>query len=946
MSRATVDRVWVGGRGRPRFLADDRPPLSWSVRAAEAGWVQASATVQVERDGETETYEVLGDRSQQVPWPSASLDPYATARARVAVRGRGANGRSPWSSWIEVETGPLAGDWVAPFVTAAEAPHDLGTIRLRTSVAVPHDLARAYLSVTAHGVYEAVVDGVAVGDEVLAPGWTAYDDVLTFQTYDVTAHLAPGGTAVVGATVARGWFGEHYGFSGDTRRRYEGPLALAAQLRLVDAAGAVHTLVTDESWEASVVGPVVSAGIYAGERDDARLEDRALAEAGAAMVGGGPAVRIPADLARLVPASVPPVREHEELPVREVLRSPSGATLLDFGQNLVGWLRVRAPGVDGHTITFRHAEVLDGGELGVRPLRAASATDAWTPADRGADGGAQEWSPRFTYHGFRYVEVTGWPGPFDADAVRAVVVHSDLVRTGELVTGDPLLDRLHENVVWSMRGNVMSLPTDCPQRDERLGWTGDIQVFAPTAAYLFDTSDFLGSWLRDLAAEQARNGGVVPFVVPDVMPGEPLPAAAWGDAATLVPRALWWAYGDETALRRQYPSMRRWVEVVRARAGDDHVWSGGFQFGDWLDPGAPPDQPAAARTDADLVATAYYARSAQALADAAVVLGHDDDAATYGTLAAQVRDAFVDAFVTAAGRMVSDAPTAYALAIAFGLVRGEAAERAGRRLAALVRRHGYLVGTGFVGTPVVLDALTSMGHHDAAYRLLQQEECPSWLYPVTMGATTVWERWDSMLPDGSINPGEMTSFNHYALGAVADWMHRVIGGIAPLEPGYRRVRIAPLPGGRVRRASASLDTGYGLIGVRWEWQDGELGLSAEIPVGVRACVRLPGWPADVEVGPGAHAWTTPLPKPVAAPVPVGLDSPMSVFADDDEARAVLLAACDEVGYAFAHTWSSRGRWRSDTTLRESIERFAGDPGVPVLARALHDLTAARTHRWP
>ncbi|NTW42286.1 MAG: family 78 glycoside hydrolase catalytic domain, partial [Cellulomonadaceae bacterium] len=645
----------------------------------------------------------------------------------------------------------------------------------RTEVDVPDGVVGAVLSVTSHGVHEVSLGGVRVGDELLSPGWTAYRDVLPFSTYDVTDLIGGGSRVVLGATVAEGWYGERFGFDGNFATAYAGPIAFAAQLRLEDAEGVVTYLTTGTDWTASVVGPVTSASIYQGESFDARLADDALLRVGVDLPDARPAALLTDVLAddpqaladvrldRLVPASTPPVRVTQTVAVQQVLTTPSGATVLDFGQNLVGGVRLRVDGPAGSTVTLRHAEVLENGELGVRPLRFAKATDTLTLAG----DGPLEWAPAFTYHGFRYVEVTGWPGTLDPADLVAEVVHTDMVRTGHLTTSDPMLDQLHSNVVWGLRGNMVSLPTDCPQRDERLGWTGDIQVFTPTAAYLYDVSGFLGSWLRDLAADQVR-GGTVPLVVPNPLPFPPAETAAWSDAATLVPDALFAQYGDPSVLAAQYASMRAWVEDVRAIAGSRDLWTGGFQLGDWLDPGAPPENPADARCDADIVTSAYYFRSTAALARAAQVLGNTRDAATYAALAHRIRAAFVAEFVTPAGRMMSDAHTAYALAIGFDLVTEPGLrQRLGDRLAELVRSHAYRIRTGFVGTPLLTGALDATGHTDVAYRLLLETGCPSWLYPVTMGATTVWERWDSMLPDGSINPGEMTSFNHYARGAVA-----------------------------------------------------------------------------------------------------------------------------------------------------------------------------------
>ncbi len=411
----------------------------------------------------------------------------------------------------------------------------------------------------------------------------------------------------------------------------------------------------------------------------------------------------------------------------------------------------------GDEVIVRHAEVLEDDELGIRPLRAAKATDTYLVAG----SGEEILEPALTFHGFRYAEVTGVP-ELRSEDIDAVVVGSDLRRTGWFTSSHELLNRFHDNVVWSMRGNFLDVPTDCPQRDERLGWTGDIQVFAPTAMFLFDTAGFLSSWLGDLRAEQHPDGSV-PFVVPDVLRDHSPAAAAWGDAATIVPWVLYQRTGDRGILARQLPSMCRWVDKVAELAGPDLLWSGGFQFGDWLDPTAPPDHPGKAKADPDVIATAYLARSAQIVATAARVLHRLDVADQYAALARAVRTSFAHAYVTPGGRVLSDAQTVYALAIMWDLLPSEEQrDEAGRRLADLVRESGYRISTGFVGTPLVADALTTTGHADVAYRLLLQTECPSWLYPVTMGATTIWERWDSMLPDGSINPGEMTSFNHYA----------------------------------------------------------------------------------------------------------------------------------------------------------------------------------------
>ncbi|WP_326493591.1 family 78 glycoside hydrolase catalytic domain [Pseudarthrobacter sp. SL88] len=529
--------------------------------------------------------------------------------------------------------------------------------------------------------------------------------------------------------------------------------------------------------------------------------------------------------------------------------SPSGKLVLDFGQNLVGRLRITVQAQAGATVTLRHAEVMQDGEIYTRPLRGAAATDRYTLA-----GEAPEtWEPRFTIHGFRYAEIDGWTGGDPAENITARVYHTDMERTGWFSCSNPDLNRLHENVLWSMKGNFVDIPTDCPQRDERLGWTGDLQVFGPTASYLYDCSGMLSSWLKDVAAEQAPDG-TVPWYVPSIPGGNywtpSRPGAIWGDVAVLTPWTLYQRFNDPAFLAEQYESAKAWVDLLDRLAGDGHLWNSGFQLGDWLDPSAPPEDPTRAMTDKHLVASAYFAWSARHMAKTAGVLGKTDDEKRYKELAGAAAKAFAEEYIGPDGLMTSDAQTAYALAIVFELFPDEELrQKAGRRLAALVRQAGNRIATGFAGTPVIADALTAVGELEAAYDLLLERECPSWLYAVAQGGTTIWERWDSLLPDGSVNPGDMTSFNHYALGAVADWMHRTVAGLAPLEPGYRRILFRPQPGGGLTSASARHETPYGTASIAWETTDDGYTVTVHVPTGTTARVELPGHePHDVGSG--------------------------------------------------------------------------------------------------
>ncbi|MFD6280248.1 family 78 glycoside hydrolase catalytic domain [Streptomyces sp. NPDC060209] len=835
------------------------PRLSWKLPpgadAQEGYEVEYDQGGRLHRTGHIDSPEHV-----LVPWPGAPL----TSRERSTVRVRTWSAGDEPSAWSEpstVEAGLLdAGDWSAVPVGAdwSEDPDaDRRPARVRKDFTLERPVTRARLYVTAHGLYEAEINGVRVGEDALSPGWTVYHERLRYYTYDVTAHLTQG-TNTIGAWLGDGWYRGRFGFDGGTRNIYGTDQSLIAQLEITHDDGTGTVIATDSNWTAAP-GPILTSGLYEGETFDARLDDPAWSTPGPRLLADWTPVAVHRrDPATLFAPQGPAVRCTQEVAPVSVVRKGDGRYLLDFGQNLVGRLRLTAEGAEGTTITLRHAEVLEEGELATRPLREAHAKDTYILAG----DGPRTWQPRFTLHGFRYAEVTSWPGDeLPEGAVTALVHHTDMRRTGWFECSDPLVNRLHENVVWSMRGNFVDIPTDCPQRDERLGWTGDIQVFAPTASYLYDCAGMLDSWLTDVAAEQLPDG-TVPWYVP-VIPGGPQwtpihPGAAWGDVASFTPWLLHQRFGDLDLLRRHFATGRKWVDLVERLAGPTRLWDTGVQLGDWLDPIAPPDDPGDGRTDRYLVATAYFARSARHLAWSADALGDTDTALHYGALADEVAAAFRGRYVLPTGRMTSDSPTAYCLAIAFDLLdTPDLRRRAGDRLATLVLEDDARIATGFVGTPLICDALTDTGHLDVAYRLLTQTECPSWLYTVTQGATTIWERWDSLRPDGTLNPGGMTSFNHYALGAVADWLHRVVGGITATAAGFRTLSYRPRPGGGITWANTSHETPYGTAALSWQLADGGMTARITVPQGCSGTVELPGR-APLSVGPGDHTFDTAL----------------------------------------------------------------------------------------
>ncbi|MEI2778384.1 MAG: family 78 glycoside hydrolase catalytic domain [Tetrasphaera sp.] len=697
------------------------------------------------------------------------------------------------------------------------------------------EVRSATLYSTAHGVYEASLNGRPVTESVLNPGWTAYEWRVQVQCFEVTALLTDDNRIHV--RLAGGWFRGDLGFE-HANANYGNDIAFLAALVITYVDGTEQVIATSPEWTATTTDTAY-ASLYHGQTIDARRRS----ELGSRL----PVRCVEIDRGTLVPQAAPLVVRHEIIRPQSIWLSPSGRTLVDFGVNLVGWVRCTVTGPPGSEVVVRHAEVLEHGELGTRPLRSARATDVFV-----LSGAQDHFEPTLTFHGFRYAEVTGWPGTLTDDDLEAVVVHSDLRRTGWFACSDPMVNQLVANSVRSQEGNFLDVPTDCPQRDERLGWTGDIAAYAATACFQFDSADFLHKWLLDLAAEVAHGEhGWVPHVVPDVLKYAHFPAefaamvaqwagatCIWGDAAVWVPQALWWAYGDRDRLATYYPAMVAHLAGVEARLSSNGLWDSGFQFADWLDPDAPPEAPWDAKADKGVVATASLYRSARFAAAAARWLGHPD-VTRWEALAERTRSAFVEHYVSAGGRIVSDCATVYALAIHFGLLDGELRAKAGRRLAEIVRERNYTVSTGFAGTPFVTWALSETGQITDAYRLLLERQCPSWLYPVSMGATTIWERWDSMLPGGEINPGEMTSFNHYALGAVADWLYQVVAGLRPAEPGYARVRLQPTPGPGLEWVRAALDSPRGRIECGWRREQDVIRFDVSLPEGLPADVHLP-----------------------------------------------------------------------------------------------------------
>jgi alpha-L-rhamnosidase len=856
-----------------------RPRVSWKFQTSEStapNWVQTAYDLEVKFASETEPelFCVKSDQSVLVSWPARSLVSRESASVRVRVYGKRVNdaGRedentgettsSEWSPPAAVEAALLdPSDFKAKFITSSEhigpqAP--LQPVRFRKEFSLPDTLSvpgsKSRLYITSQGVFEAWLNGKPVSDEHMAPGWTSYRHRLVYRVFDVSSLLQSSGN-VLAVEVGEGWYAGRLGFKGGQRFRYGDKIGLFAQLEISsDEQKESWSLLTDESW-ICMPSPILTSEIYDGEVYDDRLKTCGWNVANSSWKGPSTSAAIlPWPSAKLVSPDLPPVRVTETCACVEIFRSRSGKTILDFGQNLVGKLRINKSPVlpSGHKITLKHAEVMENGELGTRPLRDAKACDVII----GSGSALESWTPKFTFHGFRFVQVDGWPGdkPLESSDIEALILHSNMTRRGFFECSNQHVNRLHENVVWSMRGNFLSLPTDCPQRDERLGWTGDIQVFAPTASFLYDAHGLLSNWLEDVAAEQLEEGkgGIPPLVVPlAISPNWPhIAQAVWDDVTVLLPDVLYRYSADAKLLERQFESMRAWLDHGVDRA-PDRLWNPDkWQLADWLDPSAPPEDPGNGRTDSILVANAYLVHTTAVFAGLCAVLNKMDLARAYGEEAETLKKLFQQRYITPDGNLMSSSQTGIALAVQFGLYPDDRQQRktASQALDRLVRTARFHISTGFAGTPVIAHALTTIGRPQLAYRMLLEKTCPSWLYPVaSMGATTIWERWDSMLPDGSINPGQMTSFNHYALGAVADWLHSTVGGISPLEPGWRKIRVRPVPGGNITNASVRFDGPYGCVECSWSWdeQTGAFKMSLTVPPSCSAVTTLP---SDIRTG--------------------------------------------------------------------------------------------------
>jgi alpha-L-rhamnosidase len=717
---------------------------------------------------------------------------------------------------------------------------------VRRTFALPGRVRSARAYVTGLGLYELEINGRLVGQERLTPYCTGYDYWVQSQVFDVTDLLLAGDNAV-GAMLSNGWAKGPFGTFGALNTPYVDVFALLCELRVVLEDGREVVVASGPDWRCAP-SPIVADCIYDGEVYDANREIPGWSTAGFDDAAWDAMKEwTPVGIGPVVDRLSPPVLVKETLAPAALLQTPAGEWVLDMGQNMVGWLRIRVREPKGATIRISHGEILQDGNFYRDNLRGAKAEYVYT-----SDGTERTVEPHTTFYGFRFAKLEGFSGPIDPADFTGCVVYSDLETTGSIETSDPLVDRLFRNAMWSQKGNFLDVPTDCPQRDERMGWTGDAQIFSGTASFNMDTYAFYTKFLHDVWLDQKACGGKVASTIPtfskDKDDGSGFlkgGACAWSDAATVIPWEVYLHFGDPTILERQYESMKAWVDWIRGRdaaAGDCGLWLEGFQFGDWLALDGPVEGGVFGGTDNGLLASAYYRLSSNLVAKAAHVLGKTEDAALYGALTERIRRAIQDEFFSKNGRAAVGTQTAHVVALHFDLVPEAVRARVLADLRVLLRRSCGHLKTGFIGTPILCRALADNGDPDTAFRLFFQEDYPSWLYEVVMGATTIWERWNSVLPDGRISGTGMNSLNHYAYGSIVEWMYRNLCGIQPQEdaPGFQRFTVKPDVYGKLWYAKARVRSAKGWVESGWERRpDGTLAVRVVVPFDAEATAYLP-----------------------------------------------------------------------------------------------------------
>jgi len=814
------------------------PRFTWKISSTQSSTMQIAYEVVVSKAKRKvwSTGKVTSDQSVFVSYGGQILEPDTKYHWQVRIWDNHGN-ISPWSSPSTFHTAFFDSiSWKAKWIGIGfeEDKKNRPAQYFRNDISISKEIVQATAYITSQGMYEASINGKKVGNAYLTPGWTSYKKRLQYQVYDVASMLKKGKNSLA-AILGNGWFRGTLGWTNNVDI-YGKELGLLMQINVVYKDGSRDYFITDENWKSSY-GEILSNEIYHGEEIDARKKQQGwnLADYDASKWN---AVKIlQAGYKHLIATENEPIALQESIQPVKVLTTPKGEKVLDFGQNLVGWVKMKVSGKSGDAVEIKHAEVLDKfGNFYIDNMRSARTTAKYVLAGNGIE----VFEPHFTFFGFRYIKVEGYNGELKPENFTAMVLHSNMKPSGDFISSDPLINQLQKNIQWGQKGNFLDVPTDCPQRDERLGWTGDAQVFSRTAAFNFNVHNFFNKWLKDVEADQLENGSV-PFVIPNVLGAGAAGSTGWADVATIIPWNMYLVYGDKKVLQTQYSSMKAWVGYMEKNANAD-LWNKGFHFGDWLFYRPFDDNDGrAAVTDKYMIAQCFYAHSLQLLIQAANVLEKKEDVAFYSERLKKVKEAYVKEYMTSTGRLVSGTQTAYVLALQFDMLPEQLRKSAVEKLVDNIQSYNTHLSTGFLGTPYLCEVLTKNGRSDIAYQLLMQKTFPSWLYPVKMGATTIWERWGGMHPDSTFEPASMNSFNHYAYGAIGDWMYRSVVGIDNQEGsvGYKKILIKPYVVDSLKTAGAYLDTYYGRISSSWKIDTAGIAMETTVPANTTAVIYFP-----------------------------------------------------------------------------------------------------------
>jgi alpha-L-rhamnosidase len=816
------------------------PRLSWQLVSDDRNVMQTAYEIRVKDQSANgkviwNSGKVESDQSVNVEYNGPDLRSTQRVYWQVRVWDNNKN-LSAWSTSAFWEMGLLnTKEWKSSWICMNSA-NDTLKVRpaqyYRTDFSIKKKIKSARVYVTSKGLYQLFINGQKVSSDLFTPGWTSYNKRIQYQVYDVTSMIHSKNS--IGAILGDGWYRGEMTWS-NKPNYYGEKLALLAQLKIEYTDGTSEIIGTDENWKVTNNGAIVGSSIYNGEIYDSRLEFSGWNNADFKDSQWQNADILSATKDILVASQGEPVRAVKEIAPVKILTTPKGEVVFDMGQNMVGWVRLKVNGNKGDTVALKFAEVLDrDGNFYTQNLRSAKATDTYILKG----DGEEIFEPHFTFHGFRYVQIIGFPGKPTLSNITGIVIHSDMQPTGTFVCSDSLINQLQHNIQWGQRGNFLDVPTDCPQRDERLGWTGDAQVFSMTAAYNFNVASFYTKWVKDITLDQ-REDGVIPHVIPDVLKGAG-GSTAWADACIIVPWSVYRVYGDKRILKEQYSTMKGWVEYMRKNAGDNKLWTNGTHYGDWLAYATTRSDYPGATTEKDLIATAYYFYSTSLLAKIAGIIGETADKTEYSELANAIKIAFNAEYVTPNGRLVSHTQTAYALALTFGLLPENKIDAAANYFAEDIEKFKHLTA-GFVGASLINSTLSSINRDDLAFMLLMRKKYPSWLYPVTKGATTVWERWDGIKPDGTFQNKGMNSYNHYAYGAIGEWLYSHVAGIKidSENPGYKHFFLAPHVGGDLKNTTATFASLYGEIKSGWKIQGDDFVYNISIPTNTTATVSLP-----------------------------------------------------------------------------------------------------------